>query len=191
MENNYDDLIKVLQRCACLGAVVGSKETTKIILNQGKEITFDKRLKNTKLLLSQYRNLSKHIKESIFDIADEYSSNTLSKDETLTELLKDIENADSDTYVSSIKKSKEKTVIMLQHINNMLEVYKHDCIKKANGSLHWNIIYDLYIADEALTRYQISEKYGVSERDIYRYVNQAVESLSILLFGVEAIQLTI
>lgn len=191
MENNYNNLIQILQRCACLGAVNGSKEAIKIVFDRNEERHYDKRLKNTKLLLSQYRNLSKHIKESIFDIADEYSSKTLNKEESLIELLNDIENVDNDTYVSSIKESKEKTVIMLQHINNMLEVYKYDCINKSNKSLHWNIIYDLYIADEALTRYQISEKYGVSERDIYRYVNQAVESLSILLFGVEAIQLTI
>lgn len=141
----------------------------------------DRRLRNIKLLLRNYRSFVKHVEDIKLDIKE------------LDEKLEFLEAGDSEEFsIRTIKKSKEKTLILIRYIEKMLRVYKFMCEESGNPEdlRRYQIIHDLYISEEKLSAKEIAECQNVNLRTVYRDINKACETLSVLVFGVDGIKLS-
>lgn len=138
----------------------------------------DRRLRNVKLLLKHYRSFSTHCADIKLEI------NELDSKLELDEL-------DTDEFaVESIKRSKERTLAMVKFINKMLKVYKIMSEQSSNPEdlRRYQTVYNLYISDNKKTVDEISEMHKINRRTVYKDVDKACETLSILIFGVDGIK---
>lgn len=139
----------------------------------------DRRLRNTKLLLRNYRSFKLHCA----DVKTELEKLTDSK------ILNDL---DADEFaVESIKRSKERTLAMMKFIEQMLEVYRIICERtdRPEEIRRYKTIHMMYIADEKYTAEQIATCHKIDVRTVYRDVNDASKALSALIFGVDGIRM--
>ncbi|MED1642278.1 HTH domain-containing protein [Brevibacillus agri] len=140
----------------------------------------DWRLRNTKLLLKHYRSFVKHsegVKERL-SVAEG------------SEAIEDFYT--NELAIESIKKSKQRTLAMVQFIQRMLEVYKAMCETSGQPEemRRYQIIESLYISEEKLTVDELAECHKIDTRTVYRDVNEAVKTLSVLVFGVDGVEMT-
>ena len=134
------------------------------VLNQRETIIqeeFDSRYHDVKLLMKNYRMLKAHYAH--------VSPETLE--------------------VNAICSMRHKTVLMMSHVDKMLNTYKTLCYEssKLDEKNRWDILYLRYIDEERLTIDSISSKLNIDRRTYFRYINRAMEDLAVLLFGIEAI----
>lgn len=142
----------------------------------------DRRLRNTKLLLRNYNNFKEHCKNAI------YTSDQINA----VEILDEYDNIDDETlYINSIKKTQARTLIILKHIDRMLEFYEWSVNRNndENAIRRFKAMKLFYMIDKKLTYDEIAENLHVSERTIFRDIKQAVEELSVLIFGVDGLKL--
>jgi hypothetical protein len=140
----------------------------------------DRRLRNIKLLLRNYRSFVKHCEGIKLDIKQ--LNNKLNIDEI------------DDEYfaIESIKRSKERTLAMVKFINQMLDVYQIMCDRsgKQEEMRHYQTIYQMYISEVRVSHEKIAEGHNVIPRTVYKDVDRACESLAALIFGVDSIRFT-
>ena len=158
-----------------------------------KENMFDKRRYNTKLLLEHYRLFKEHAEYSIFDVStfDEEQMNVI---DILDSMLQTAVGK-GEIAVESIKNSAMRTNIILNHINAMLEVYEAMCHNacKPEAERKWDALNTIYIKPfpEGMTKMDLyedlAERYFVSDRQIRRDIEDAIISLTALMFGVDGI----
>lgn len=143
----------------------------------------DKRLRNTKILLSNYRTLKEHIKYAIYDAKQIIEEKAVD----ILDLM--WEDNNSVVFVDSIKRSVGRTIIIMKHIDDMLEIYKHLCMtsNKEEEHRHWTVINALYIDENPMTVEEIADIEHVEIRTIYRDVKHAIDKLSSLIFGIDGI----
>ncbi|MFD2638380.1 hypothetical protein [Piscibacillus salipiscarius] len=139
----------------------------------------DRRLRNIKLLLRNYRMFILHCRDVKQDLIE------LEKPKDIIAELEADEHA-----IEAIKRSKERTLIMVNFINEMLDVYKLICERsiKPEVKRRYDIIHQLYISDKEKTAKEIATCHFIDERTVYRDVNKACETLSALMFGVDSIK---
>jgi len=138
----------------------------------------DRRLRNTKLLLRNYRKFKIHCESNLHELEE-------LRDPDSFEYL-DVD----DLAIESIIKNKERTAVMVKYIDHMIDIYRFMSEKSKPEDLRrFKIIYDLYIADEEKTVDELSKCHNVEKRSIYRDINKACEALSSLIFGVDGIRL--
>ena len=108
---------------------IGIREGIRYIKDQEYYKTkkrYDRRLRNTKLLLKHYRGLQKHTqvsKESVNKI----------QEENAIDVLDDIESInDEEQYVQAIERTKIRTKIIVNHINKAIRYYEHICDKEGH-----------------------------------------------------------
>src|SRR5699024_9144304 len=132
----------------------------------------DRRLRNIKLLLRKYRTFKIHCKDIKLEL--EYYEG---RDEVLAII------EDDEQIVESIKRSKRRTLEMVNFIDQMLEVYRIMGIQtgKQEERRRYDIIYKMYVSEEKLTAEKIAECHEVDTRTIYRDINRACETLSALM----------
>lgn len=162
MEKELMEQVTVLATETAVRVVAEEKELEK------KRIA-DRRLRNTKLLLKNYRHLKMHTNTTKLRINE------------LDELLVLDLTEEGEFEVQSILKSKRKTLIMLQFVTYMLDLYKLINEKR------YIIITSLYIADEKSSIEELANHYGCTPRAIYKELNNAVIEISTLLFGIDSI----
>ena len=98
---------------------------------------------------------------------------------------------DEVTVVQSILASKKRTEIILSHIKKIVNFYIFDADKSKNDekSRRAHVLNDLYIEGKRQPRMsEISKKYHVSERQINRDRNAAIEELAVFMFGIDGIR---
>ncbi|MBY0054119.1 HTH domain-containing protein [Brevibacillus agri] len=139
----------------------------------------DWRLRNTKLLLKHYRSFVKHsegVKEKL---------SVLESAEAIEDLYTD------ELAIESIKRSKQRTLAMVQFIQRMMNVYKMMCDTSGQqeDTRRYQIIYEMYIAEEKRTAEELAECHKIDTRTVYRDVNEAAKTLSVLIFGVDGVEL--
>lgn len=147
----------------------------------------DRRLRNTKLLLKNYRAFKKHCTGAVY--TDEVGEHDGKKEETALELLDMMLQRDNVAVVEAIRTSCRRTKIIIRHIDAMLDLYKIYCEKSTDMSKKqgFDIIYGMYICDTPKTIAKLAIEKNVSERQIYRYHDSAVETISALMFGIDAL----
>lgn len=184
MENDklidYDEAVKI-----------GIREGIKYIKDQEYHKTtkrYDRRLRNTRLLLKHYRTLKAHNR-----IAD--SSANKIYEENAVDVLDDIEAIDDEEqYVQAISRTKIRTLIIIGHINKAMKYYEAIC--KSEGSIQerrYEIVKFMYIdsiKEDILPTYEeVAEHFNFNVKTVGRDVRLAIEDLSILFFGIDGISL--
>jgi hypothetical protein len=176
----YEDAVKI-----------GIREGIKYIKDVEYKKTakrYDRRLRNTRLLLKHYKTLKAHNK-----IADSSVNNVY--EENAVDVLDDIESIDNEEqYVQAISRTKIRTSIIVGHINKAVKYYEAICKSEGkNQERRYKIIKYMYIdprEDDSNSNYEeVAEKFGLNIKTVGRDVRAAIEDLSILFFGIDGINL--
>lgn len=177
-----EELEKIYERAA----VIGAQEAMKRFEQERKsEIgqRADRRLRNTKLLLRNYRMLKKHAENSVFRRAQ--------MDESAFDILESMmKSRDNDVIISSIKDSAARTAVMVSHVEAMLGLYAAFCEKSPNKEIEcrrYDVVWDMYIAEDTLSAKEIAKKKNMSKENVYVDLRVAVERLAALIFGVDGL----
>lgn len=139
----------------------------------------DRRLRNTKLLLRNYRNFKDHAGDVKAEL------------EELEQAESDDMFTDNELAIESIKRSKERTLALVKFVDQMLLSYRIHCEGSENPieERRYKIIHDLYISEEKKSIDEIATCHFIDKRTVFRDVNRAVEALSVLMFGVDGLRL--
>ncbi|MGX7163376.1 helix-turn-helix domain-containing protein [Enterococcus massiliensis] len=129
-------------------------------------------LRNTELLLKNYIKLKELCDETIQEsIPADYPEFSL---ESLT--------------LESLSIYRKKTFLMMNHVDKMLVAYEWNCRK---GSIEeqrrYKVLKIRYLSEDHLTVKEIVELHNIDQSTVYRDTKQAVKDMSILLFGIDAI----
>ena len=93
--------------------------------------------------------------------------------------------------MQSILASKKRTEIIIEHIKRIIKFYVFDADNSKNNEKirRAHIIEDLYINGKSKPKIsEMSEKYHISERQIGRDQNAAIEEIAIFMFGIDGIR---
>lgn len=145
----------------------------------------DRRLHNTRLLLKNYRLLKRHTKGAIY--------NASQAKERAIDILDGLDDYDmNDTlYIESIKKSQERTLIILAHIDQMLELYKAYCYNGGNGEdvRRYGVIVATYIDEPKKSAQEIAGTFEIERRTVYKDITAAITPLTALIFGIDGLKM--
>lgn len=145
-------------------------------------------LRNTKLLLEHYRDFMTHSENAVFAA----TQIDRKQNEDMQDLLEWMERERSDSYlVESIRSSAVRTRVIMEHVQNMLDVYRSYCERSpcSEDRRRLSIIHALYLnREEVKTVEQVAEENNMDIRTVYRDVQAAVEKLTFLIFGVDGIR---
>ena len=174
MANRQIEQIEKIAKEAAEKAVVNFAKSQK----QTEKQKHDARIRNIKLLLRNYQNLKRHtdgIGDDIDLINEELELDEFGKNELLLE---------------SVRKSKYRTLAMITFVDKMLEAYKKLCeISRNEEDLRsYQTLKLKYLDENRKTDKEIMEILCVSRRTIYRDIERACETLSMLIFGVDSIR---
>lgn len=139
---------------------------------------------NTKKLLKNYSKFIEH-----YNIA-EFTASTLVDQDLLDTLGVKLDQSDiGDVYVKSMFQTKERTAVMLQHINRVLDFYKHTGIEEhdQNKQRRYKVIRKMYV--ERMTTENIAKELNIDESTVFRDIGKAIDEISPLLFGIDALKL--
>lgn len=176
------DNVESLVRLAAAEGAKAALATIEKEKQKERKSRHDRRLRNTKLLLRNFRMFKEHCRNAVFEASQ--------LDENAVDILDMMWNrSGSDSFVESIKKSVQRTAIIMQHITEMLALYEVYCCKspKAEDARRYRVIDALYIADDPLTAQQIAEREGIDLRTVYKDIDAAAEKLSALIFGIDGL----
>jgi len=168
-----------------IAAEVGSKAAIEAYERQ-KEIEkrrrADRRLRDTKRLLRNYREIKLHAGDAIASLSE-------------------IENEDYDFFrnlleegdsinVSAIIRSKAKSAIMLTHIDAMIQAYQTICFtsKKTEEQRRYRVLESMYLSEVQETAKEVAERENIDIRTVYKDLDIACEKMSALLFGIQWIE---
>lgn len=150
-----------------------------------KEIA-DRRLHNTKLLLRNYRMFKVHSADAIYSKAQ--------ASEPVQELLDMMWDCGvggyEETFVESIKRSAARTMLILNHVDEMIAVYKIYCerSKRPEDMRRYRTISAFYLEGEPRTAAEVAAMLSIDARTVYKDVDAACEKLTALFFGATAIR---
>ena len=157
-------------------AVTAAKEYDQQQRVKSKESRYDWRLRNTRLLLKHYNYFQKHIDNAIF------SAQQLEAMDVITEM----EGTSAKVNIDSIKKSAQKTFVIMAHINNMLDLYEtHASRKGSSEQRKIRVLKQYYLQGRRL--FDIANDEHVVERTCQRDLEDAINTLSALIFGIESV----
>ncbi|MDU5080250.1 hypothetical protein [uncultured Tissierella sp.] len=171
-----------------LAAEAGAKaamDTMEKEKKKAQKSRYDRRLRNTKLLLRNYRMFEEHTKNAVVNVSD--------LDENAIDILDRVyEYSGSELYVESIKNSVVRTTIILTHIKEMLILYETYCMRSSRpeDQRRYRIIESLYITDMPLTIKEVAKIECIDERTVYKDIDAACEKLSALIFGIDGMRNT-
>lgn len=138
----------------------------------------DKRLRNTKLLLQNYRSFQRY--------AERFEKNAVKDWEGI-----DVEEllVFGEDLVKSIRQTSQRTLVMVQHIDLALETLKflYSLEKHPGTRRQYDILYARFV-EGALIR-EIAEENEINNRNVYKAIDAATERLSIILFGVYGLRI--
>jgi Mg2+ and Co2+ transporter CorA len=134
----------------------------------------DWRLRNTKLLLENYHRLRDHC-EDIENQVEEYEDTVFALEELTLE---------------SLMKYQLKTAKMMRHFDRMLKHFASDCnAGTEEDRRRLKVIQLRYLNRKRLNITELCEMLSVEQTTIYRDTRQAINSMSIYLFGVSALDM--
>ncbi len=146
---------------------------------QRRKQVYDKRLRNTKLLLRHYRDFVAHAEEL------QQPLDAVEAAEALNEV------HEEEYAVQAIKRSRQRTVAMVEFIKRMIGAYRIMCERSPapEDMRRYRVIEALYITDEISTVEKLAERHNVDTSTVYKDVNSACKVLSVLMFGIDGIRL--
>lgn len=178
----YEQLKEIYENAASIGA----KEALKTFRQERKcekDRRSDRRLRNTKLLLRNYRMLKEHAENSVF-------GRTQMEESALDILESMMSMYDNEVIIESIKRSATRTAVIVAHIETMFGLYAAYCDKAVNRYIEkrrYEVLWDLYMAEDTLSVKEVAKKQHVSRDTVYTDIRMAIEKLTALIFGVDGL----
>ena len=178
----HGQLIDIYEKAATIGANEALKTFKQ---EQKKEYSrrADRRLRNTKLLLRNYHMLKEHAENSVF-------GRTQMEESALDILESMMSMYDNEVIIESIKRSATRTAVIVSHIETMFGLYAAYCDKSPNRDIEmrrYEVLWDMYMAEDTLSAKEVSEKQHVSKDTVYTDIRMATEKLTALIFGVDGL----
>ena len=171
-------ITKIASQTASQTASIVAIEQYKQEQLQEEKQKHDRRLRNVKLLLRNYRMFVLHVDDTKQDI------NSFNAALALDEL-------DTDEFaVQSIIRSKERTLMLIKFIDRMLSIYKLICEQSHNPEekRRYETIHYTYMAEQKMTAAEISALQSIAERTVFYDLKKAHEELTTLIFGVDGLR---
>ena len=176
------------------GIAAGVKAATDRIEEERKKERkgrYDRRLHNTRLLLKNYRVLKHHALDAVHTGAR--ANEVIS--ENAVDILDDLEKlglrtVDDRLYIESIKRSQQRTRIIIEHIDEMLRYWRIDCEQSGREEAlrRYRIVVDTYISDDQMTAEELAQREHIEKRTVYKDIKAAMRPLSALIFGIDGIK---
>lgn len=178
---------RLLERAVQIGITAGVQaalEEMEAEKQRQKTGRYDRRLRKTRLLLKRYRVLQKHVQGAVFD-------GRLVR-ESAVDILDGLDEVayDEDLYIESIKRSQQRTMIILRHIDQMLRYYRIDCEESGipEAMRRYREIMALYIEEPRRSATEIGAQEQVATRTVWKDVRAAIPPLSALIFGIDSLR---
>ena len=145
-----------------------------------------KLLYSTKTLLDNYLRLKTYANNAMANL-DEIVEETLP--EFYTQSLEVFGLTIEDRRSYSIAKSLANTVIILNHVERMLDVYKVECESSPKPTVQrrYQIIDKLYLSSPRMSIKEIADELFMDPRSVQRDAEKAREDLKILIFGADGL----
>lgn len=176
-----EELVQMQKTAAEIGAAAAMER-----LEQEKKTMYhkavDRRLRNTKLLLRNYRMLRENADNSVYGRSQ--------MEESAADILCSMMNLyDDEVIVDAIKRSATRTAIIVSHIETMLELYRAYCERSGNelDIRRYKIVEDMYIVEHPMAVKEIAKMWNMSKENVYSDLKIATERLSALIFGVDGL----
>lgn len=137
-----------------------------------------------KLLLRNYHMLKEHAQNSVF-------GRTQMEESALDILESMMTMYDNEVIIESIKRSATRTAVIVSHIETMFDLYETYCDRSQNRDINmrrYEVLWDMYMAEDILNAKEIAKKQHISVRNVYKDIKIATETLSALIFGVDGLQ---
>lgn len=145
---------------------------------------FDKRLRNTRLLLENYRGFLAFSDGAIYEASQ--------CDEDVYDILSVMSGKPSDRemYVESIKKSAGRTKLIIEHIKRAIDDYGAYCerSKKDEEMRRYRTIRRLYINNETWDAQDIATAECVDISTVYKDIKEATRRLTPRIFGIDGLR---
>jgi len=164
-------------------ATAAAIEALKLQKNEERERARKNRFHNTELLLKKYLSLIKHI-----ELAQDKAS-----EEDLQAI--NIENMDDeDIIIYAIRRGRIRTLIMVMQVEVSLIALREKMIDKGQpekylviDKLYLDPVKSLMLWKERVQT--IAAELSCGEASVYRWKNEMIEELSIMIFGVDGLRL--
>ena len=145
-------------------------------------------MKNAKIseVLKNYRKFESFCKQAT---VSEKELESATVEEILDKLY--CSTYDEVTIVQGILASKKRTEIIMTHIKKIINFYIFDAESSKNDekSRRAHILEDLYIKEKKQPAMSVlASKYHISERQVHRDKNVAIEEIAIFMFGIDGIR---
>lgn len=171
------DIIRI---AAEIGAKTAMERYDNEVAHQRRKM-IDTRLRNTKQLVRRYREIKLNALDAISTLRDAQAEDF--------EFFKTLMEGRECVDVKAIAAAKTRSFIMIAHIDAMLDTLMR--ISYASGNKNearqYRVLIQLYISDERRAASEIASEEGVDIRTIYRDLDLALDRLSSLLFGIQAV----
>lgn len=189
IDERENELLNLIERLVADGVARGVRQGIEQYKSEEKlkeKITYDIKIKNTRLLLKNYRRFEKACNQAVVTEKDLESA-------TVNEILDKLycTTYDEVTVVQSILTSKKRTEIIMSHIKKIINFYIFDADSSKNDekSRRAHILEDLYIKGKKQPAMSVlANRYQVSERQVHRDKNVAIEEIAIFMFGIDGIR---
>lgn len=167
-----------------IAAEVASKTALEIYVKQKekeKKTRIDRRIRDTKRLMRNYREIKIHAGNAISSLSEIATEDY----EFFLSLMERGEKEKID--VEAIVRSKARSAIMLTHIDAMLQAYEIICYNsnKPEDRRRYRVLDAMYLSDNPLSASEIAETENIDVRTVYKDLDLACERLSALLFGIQ------
>ena len=184
IEMTQEELDTLLETVTTRAASVAAQTVIESFRKQEKGKK-DRRLHNAKLLLNNYRMLKKNCAEAVYQ-KNHSEDEPIDIKELMEEMLT---TDDSDSViVESIKRSAQRTNLMLEHIDKMIEVYRIYCSKCSDREKRqYKVLKAIYFLEKKVPIQELADKFHVSRVTIYDDKKIAEERIASLLFGIDGL----
>lgn len=142
----------------------------------------DRRLRDTKRLMKNYREIKIHAGDAVTSLAEVENEDY----DFFQRLMEDKHDVDVDAIVSS----KAKSAIMLTHIDAMLSAYQTICVssKRPEEQRRYRVLESFCLVADQMPVADIAKRENIDIRTVYKDFDAACEKMSALLFGIQWIE---
>ena len=132
--------------------------------------------------------LKEHFENAIYTLEEERAVGEMKPGE-IWKLLSNSE-PDDEIFIESICKSATRTMIILQHLDRMLEIYEAFCEHSSMESLkrQCRVMKARYLEEPQVSMSDIADREHIHKRTAEKDLDAAIESITALIFGIDAIK---
>lgn len=177
MKNNQETYLNLVVETASKIATEQAIIIHQQLKDQEEKKVKDKRLRNTKLLLKNYKDFKAYVNRVEGNVVDRHQTSDVEM--TIKDLL-----VRGEDVVKTIKQSTQRTIMMVGYIDQALDAFKYICEHDPfkDSFRQFEVLHLRYV--EGVTIETIAETFSINERNVYKAIDVAAERLSVILFGV-------